>query len=167
MKKQLHILEGIIILTIILLLGLLAIKFTYQIRHEKVDTSYMWNINFKNLVVTEGSKTGKISLNNNTIDLDVTLDKEGQFYEFVIDVVNSGSLDAKITDLQINVDNPDNVLKYKLTYANDVSIDKGDILESNKSKTIKIRVEYPKQKNKNYKSLNLKLSIYIEYSPIY
>lgn len=167
MKKQLHILEGLIILIIILLLGLLTIKFIYHIKHENVDTSYIWNINFSNLVVTEGSKEGHISLNNNSIDLDVTLSKEKEFYEFLIDVNNTGTLAAEITDLSINVENPDNILKYTITYENGISIDKGDKLESNETKTIKVRIEYPTQKSKVYKSLNLKLSLNIEYSPIY
>ncbi|MBQ4031479.1 MAG: hypothetical protein II625_06965 [Bacilli bacterium] len=167
MKKQLHILEGLIILIIILLLGLLTIKFIYHIKHENVDTSYIWNINFSNLVVTEGSKEGHISLNNNSIDLDVTLSKEKEFYEFLIDVNNTGTLAAEITDLSINVENPDNILKYTVTYENGISIDKGDKLESNETKTIKVRIEYPTQKSKVYKSLNLKLSLNIEYSPIY
>ena len=159
--------EGLIILIIILLLGLLTIKFIYHIKHENVDTSYIWNINFSNLVVTEGSKEGHISLNNNSIDLDVTLSKEKEFYEFLIDVNNTGTLAAEITDLSINVENPDNILKYTVTYENGISIDKGDKLESNETKTIKVRIEYPTQKSKVYKSLNLKLSLNIEYSPIY
>jgi len=167
MKKQIHILEGLLILVVILLLGLLTIKFTYHIKHEKVDTSYMWNINFSNLIVSEGSKQGKINLNNNAIDLDVVLSKEKEFYEFTIDINNKGTLDAKITKLDIKADNPDNVLKYSITYLNGVSIDKGDILPSNSNKTIKIRVEYPSQKNKIYKSLQFKLSLNIEYSSIY
>ena len=140
--------EGLIILIIILLLGLLTIKFIYHIKHENVDTSYIWNINFSNLVVTEGSKEGHISLNNNSIDLDVTLSKEKEFYEFLIDVNNTGTLAAEITDLSINVENPDNILKYTVTYENGISIDKGDKLESNETKTIKVRIEYPTQKSK-------------------
>jgi hypothetical protein len=167
MKKQIHILEGLLILIVILLLGLLTIKFIYHIKHEDVDRSYMWNINFANLVVTEGSKEGKINLKNNNISLDVTLDKENDFYEFIIDIENKGTLDAKLTNYKIDVQNPEKILKYKITYLNDVSIDQGDVLESNSNKTIKVRVEYPKQKNKVYKSLNLKLTLNIEYSPIY
>ncbi len=167
MKKQIHILEGLLILVLILLLGLISIKFIYNIKHEKVDTSYMWNINFSDLIVTEGSKEGKINLKNNAIDLDVVLAKEKDFYEFTIDVNNNGTLDAEITNLNIKADNPDNVLKYTVTYINGVSIDKGDILKSNTHKTIKIRVEYPTQKNKIYKKLQFKLSLNIEYSSIY
>lgn len=167
MKKQIHILEGLLILIVILLLGLLTIKFIYHIRHEEVDTSYMWNINFTNLTVSEGSKKGTINLDNNSINLDVTLSKENEFYEFTIDINNTGSLDAEITKLLIDIDNPDNILEYTITYLNGLSIDEGDTLLSNETKTIKIRIEYPHQNSKIYKALNLKLSLNIEYSPIY
>ena len=167
MKKQIHILEGLLILVVILLLGLVTIKFIYHIRHEKVDTTYMWNINFTNLNVTEGSKEGKINLENNSINLDVTLEKENEFYEFTIDIHNTGSLDAEITNYNLDADNQDNILKYYLTYDNGLSIDIGDKLSSDEIKTIKVRVEYPHQPSKVYKALNLKLSLNIEYSPIY
>ncbi len=167
MKKQIHILEGLLILIVILLLGLLTIKFIYHIRHEEVDTSYMWNINFTNLTVSEGSKKGTINLDNNSINLDVTLSKENEFYEFTIDINNTGSLDAEITKLLIDIDNPDNILEYTITYLNGLSIDEGDTLLSNETKTIKIRIEYPHQNSKIYNALNLKLSLNIEYSPIY
>ena len=167
MKKQLHILEGLLILTLILLLGLSVIRFIYNIKHEKIDTTTMWNIEFINLKVKEGSKEGIINLKNNTIDLDVSLEKPNEFYEFTIDVQNKGSLDAKITNYKINVDNQKDILKYRVTYLNDVSIDIGDILKSNETKTIKIRVEYPIDSPKTKESLNLKLSLKIEYSSIY
>ena len=63
--------------------------------------------------------------------------------------------------------NPDNILEYTVTYLNGLSIDEGDTLLSNETKTLKIRIEYPHQKSKIYKTLNLKLSLNIEYSPIY
>ena len=167
MKKQIHILEGILILGVIFLLGLLVIKFIYHVKHETKDTSYMWNINFKDLKVSEGSKEGKIELNNNSIDLDVTLEKEKDFYEFTIDIENTGTLDAEITHLETKVENKDDILKYYITYINGLSVDKGDLLDAGETKTLKIRIEYPHQKSKVYKALNLKLSLNIEYSPIY
>ncbi len=167
MKKQIHILEGLLILVVIFLLGLLTIKFIYHIKHENKDTSYIWNINFTNLKVSEGSKNGTINFDNNSIDLDVTLEKETEFYEFTIDIENTGTLDAEITNVDINVENKDNILDYQVTYTNGLSVDKGDILGSERTKTLKIRVEYPNQPSKVYKALNLKLSLNIEYSPIY
>jgi len=166
MKKQLHILGGILILVFILVAGLFTIKFIYNIKHEKLDTSYMWNINFTNLQVSEGSKEGNITLDNNKLNLEVTLEKEEEYYEFTIDVENKGTLDAKISKLDIDIDNPKDILKYEINYSDGMSIDVGDKLLSSETKTIKVKIYYPKQDNKIYEALKLKLSLNIEYTTL-
>ena len=167
MKKQLHILQGLIILIIILISGLLAIKFIYNINHEKMDTTYMWNINYDNLKVTEGSKKGNISLENNTLNMSVILEKEKEFYEFTLDVKNEGTLDAELKNINLKIENPKKVLTHKITYQDNTEIKIGDILKSNDNTTIKVRIDYPKQKETIYEKLELKLSLEIEYTAIY
>lgn len=163
MKKQIHILEGLMILLFILIAGLLTIRFIYKINHEEVDTSYMWNINFTNMNIKEGSKKGSLSLNDNTIYLDVTLNNDTEFFEFTLDIENNGSLNAKIDELNIDKESNNEILTYKITYEDDTEIKEGDILKSKSKTTIKVRIEYPKQKDKIYESLNLKLSFKINY----
>lgn len=167
MKKQLHILEGLMILILVLIAILLTIKFMYHINHEPMDTTYMWNITFTNLQVTKESQQGTINLEDNLLTLDVTLKEEGEFYEFTLDTCNNGTLDAKIEEIFLNITNPQNILTYTLTYEDGSLIQKGDILSSNETKTLKIRISYPKQKEKIYDSLNLKLSLNIKYTALY
>ena len=167
MKKQIHILEGIMILIVIFLAGLFTIKFIYDIRHEKVDTTYMFNINFENLNVNENSKNGNITFENNNLNLEVTLENPNDFYEFTLDINNKGTLDSKITNITLNVDNPKEILKYRLTYLNDTNIEVGDVLASEEVKTIKVRIEYPETNTKIYDALTLKLNLVIEFSTIH
>ncbi len=167
MKKQLHILEGIIILIVILLAGLGTIKFIYDIRHEKIDTTYMFNINFTNLTVTEGSKQGTINFENNNLNLDVTLENPGDFYEFTLDINNKGTLDTKISNIDLKADNEKEILKYHLTYANGTNIEVGDILKSGETKTIKVHIEYPETNTKIYEALSLKLNLLIDFTTIH
>lgn len=167
MKKQIHILEGLMILIIILIAGLLSIKFIYHINHEKVDTAYMWNINFNNLQVTEGSKEGKINLSNNTLTLDVTLEKETEYYEFTLDIENKGTLNAQLKNINLAIDNPKNILTYQLNYLDGSTPKINDIINSNTIQTIIVRIEYPKQTNKIYEALNLSLSLSMEYTAVY
>lgn len=166
MKKQLHILEGIIILIIIFIFSLLTVKFIYHIRHEKIDTTYMFNINFDNLEVSENSKEGSIEFENNNLNLDVTLENPGDFYEFTLDINNEGTLDTKISNIKLEVENPDDVLRYRLSYANDTNIEVGDILESGEKKTIKIHIVYPEMDEKIYDALSLKLSLLIDFTTL-
>lgn len=167
MKKQIHILEGLMIITIIVIAFLLLIKFIYTINHEQLDTSYMWNIDFNNLQIIEGSQKGELTLDNNKINLDVTLKKEEEFFSFTIDTSNNGSLDAQIKDINLKIDNPTNILTYSISYLNQEPINTDDILKSQETKTILVRISYPKQKDKIYDSLNLKLSLDISYTAIY
>ncbi|MBR4694405.1 MAG: hypothetical protein IKP07_06280 [Bacilli bacterium] len=167
MKKQIHILEGIIILLLILIASLLVIRFIYKINHETVDTDYMWNIEFDNLNITEGSTKGNLSLNDNVINLDVSLEKDTEFFEFTLDVTNKGSLNAKIEEVIVEKDADNDILKYNITYLDDVPINRGDIIRSHDKKTIKVRIYYPKQEQKIYEKLNLKLKLNISYVAVY
>mgnify|MGYP006916022877 CR=1 FL=1 len=167
MKKQIHILEGILILTFIVIASLLSVIFIYKINHEKVETDYMWNIEFSNLNISEGSQKGTLTLNDNIINLDVSLKDDSEFFEFTIDVTNNGSLKAKIDEININEEKDNEILKYTISYLDDTPLKEGDILNSHTKKTIKIKIYYPKQKDKIYEKLNLKLTFNINYVAIY
>ena len=167
MKKQIHILEGLIIIIILIIALLMSIKFIYNIKHETLDTSYMWNIEFNNLKIIEGSEEGNLSLKDNQINLEANLKNEGEYISFTIDITNHGSLDAKINDINLKVDNPTNILTYSISYINKEPINIDDILLGKETKTILITIKYPKQPKKIYDPLNLKLAINISYTAIY
>lgn len=163
MKKQIHILQGLFILTLILIATLLSIKFIYNIKNEKMDTEYLWNIKFANLQIKEGSKKGNINLKDNQLSLDVELEKENEYYEFTIDIENKGTLNAKLDSIILDIDNPKKILIYKISYLDGTSLNKGDILLSKSKKTILVKIEYPKQKEKIYELLKMSLSISLKY----
>lgn len=167
MKKQLHILKGLFILTTIFLASLLFIKFLYKINNEQIDTDYLWNIKFNNIIIEEGSQEGKIDFTDNNLSLEVELSKETEYYEFTIDIENSGTLNAKLDTINLAIDNPKNILKYQVTYLDGTTIKKGDIIESQSKKTIKIRIDYPKTKEKIYDALRLSLTLNMKYIASY
>lgn len=163
MKKQIHIQKGLLILTSIFICSLLLVMFVYRITHEKVDTSYMWNIKLTNLKVKEGSEKADLSLKDNKVNLDLTLKKEKDFYEFYFDIENNGTLDAILKEMDFKVDNPKNIITYKITYLNDQQIKEGDILNNKSTQTIKVRIDYPEQEKKIYEELNIKISLSLKY----
>lgn len=166
MKKQIHILEGLFILTLIFIAGLLTIKFIYEINNEKIDPNTLWNVEFTNLKVTEGSEEGQITLENDQLNLDLTLTEENQFYEFTIDIENKGILKAQLDEIKFEIDNPKNILKYKLSYLDETTIRKGDIINPDTKNTIKVRIDYPSQQEKIYDELTLNLSLNLKYIAI-
>lgn len=167
MKKQIHILQGISILTIILILSLLTVKFIYYINQEKVDTDYMWNIKLNNIIINKDSKNCKTTINDNILSTEVILEQENDFYEFTFDIENNGSLSAELSEMTLGIDNPKNILTYQISYTDNSPINKGDIIESNSKKTILVRVEYPHQPEKIYDALSLTLTINLKYIAIY
>jgi hypothetical protein len=92
----------VLIALLVVSIGYAAISTTLKITGIAAVTKQTWNIYWENPVVTSGSVTTTVPelVNNDTVATwDVTLNWPGEFYEFTIDAVNAGTIDAKIKDL--------------------------------------------------------------------
>ena len=93
------------ILLLILLaiaVGYAAISTTLKINGTTSLTKQNWNIYWDNPVVTSGSVTTDIPIiypSKTTAVWNVTLEWPGDFYEFTIDAVNAGTIDARIVEI--------------------------------------------------------------------
>ena len=163
MKKQIHILQGIIIILVIFISFLLSVKFIYKINNEQVDTEYIWNINLTNLTISEGSVTGTTTLEDNTLTTTVTLKNESDYYEYTFDIENNGSIESILDSITLGIDNPKNILTHQVTYLDGTPINKGDTILPNSKKTILVRIDYPKQESKIYEELTLSISLNLKY----
>ena len=127
-----------------------------------------WDIHFANPKVKFGSYDPyppKI-LSPNTVGFSVNLDP-GEFYEFTIDVVNAGSIDAMIANV---IKTPEltseqaKYFKYEVSYANGVSLSEKQIIAKGSSTLIKVKVEYrtdldPSELPKTSEKINLSLTL--------
>ena len=163
MKIFKTIIEILIMIAIFVGGAFLAYKFTNKIHKEKLDTTYMWNVKYQNIKVTEGSKEGETKESKNGISISVTLKDPKEFYEVTFDVENYGSLDAYVNEVISKVNSTDNILTSSISYLDGKEIKKGDKLKSGEKKTIKIRIDYPKQKEKIYKELKLDIEFSIHF----
>ena len=107
-----------------------------------------WDIYLSNPRVTQGSATTNVPIVNGvTATFNTTLNMPGDFYEFVVDVVNDGDIDAMIENV---VKTPDltaeqaKFLKYEITYQNGESITNKQLLAKDTTMPIKVRIEYRK-----------------------
>ena len=108
-----------------------------------------WDIYLNNPRVTIGSATTNLPeiKTSSTLEFETTLNMPGDFYEFVVDVVNGGDLDAMIENV---VKTPDltveqaKFLKYEVSYQNGEAITTKQLLAKDTSMPIKVRVEYRK-----------------------
>ena len=108
-----------------------------------------WDIYLNNPRVTQGSTTTNLPVikTSSTLEFETTLNMPGDFYEFVVDVVNGGDIDAMIENV---VKTPDlteeqaKFLKYEITYQNNEPITTKQLLAKDTTMPIKVRIEYRK-----------------------
>ena len=166
MKKITIILQNLLILSLLAICFISISNFIIKLNKQEVDKTYMWNINYNNLEITDGSKDADLILNQNELGVNITLENELEFYEFKVDIENNGTFDASIKDIKIETEGNTDILKYYVTYEDDSEIKVSDIIKNNSYKTIKVKIEYPEQETKIYDKLTLKLNIFISFESI-
>ena len=153
--------------SIILILMVLAISVGYAILNSNIQINGIskiknasWDIHFENIVVNSNSvelpndqvnTPATIDFNDNTrVYFHVTLKNPGDFYEFTVDAVNSGSMDAMVDTVvsKLNnqvIENLPSYLIYTTTLENGDPIKPNHLLLANRSEKYKIRVEFDKE----------------------
>ena len=155
-------------------IGFAALATTLKINGSTTITKNTWNIYWDNIANQDGvtPTTSEIVSEdanhpNNIVTFEVTFDKPGDYYEFTVDAVNAGTLDAEILSIEKKYndtvipeeEDPEHrvvpaYLKYEVTYADGSAIAIGNKLAKAPNptavppvyttKTYKIRVEYDK-----------------------
>ena len=130
--------------------GYAALNTTININGKSNISKNTWSVYFDNIKINKGSvssiKSPTID-NQTTVDFEVKLDKPGDFYEFSIDVVNSGTIDAMIDSI---IKEPEltaeqnKYLNYIIEYQNGEQITNNQLLEANNFLRLRIKVEYKK-----------------------
>ena len=149
-RKVLYVILCIVLIsTFTLTIAYAALNAVLTISGNAQITSADWDIHLANPKVTNGSATTNVPQikTNSTMDFTTTLNMPGDFYEFTVDVVNSGSIDAMIESV---IKNPEldasqkKYLNYEVTYQNGESITQKQTLSKGTTMPIKVRIEYRK-----------------------
>ena len=152
--------DNIKILLFILILGL-GIGYSYLNTELNINgtaniNSANWSVYWNNVQVSNGSveaTTPTIS-NQTTVSFDVTLAEPGDYYEFTVDAVNGGSIDAMIDTIDSKLNGttittlPD-YLEYTVTYSDGLVLEPNHELLANTTETYKVRIEYRTDINAN------------------
>ena len=142
-----------ILLFLILLLsitvGFALLSTTLNINGTANIKSNTWDIHFGTITPSAGSVTADVAphiTNDGEISYEITLAKPGDFYEFSVDVVNGGSVDAKLAalpELRGVSATQDAYINYTFTHADNTPIVVGEELaKNNGTKTFIVRVEF-------------------------
>ena len=104
---------------------------------------------YRNSCGVTATKAAAITAGQTTeVTYEVTLPTPGTFYEFTVDVVNAGSLDAKLSaDATVEGVSAAQAVytKYSVVWSDTgVAPKTGDVITAGQKKTAKVRVEYNK-----------------------
>ena len=146
-RKTLYIILSIVLISIFsLTIVYAALSVTLNIQGNAQVVASNWDIHLANPTVKSGSVSGNApSISGNNLSFSVNLTKPGEFYEFTVDVVNDGTIDAMIDSV---VKTPElttaqaKYLKYEISYANGESINTKQTIKSKTKTPIKVRIEY-------------------------
>ena len=118
-----------------------------------------WDIHFANLVVnpdsvelSTGNSAASISASTTEVTYAVTLNEPGDFYEFTVDAVNAGTMDAMIDTISskmggANITNLPNYMEYSVTYSDDVELEPNQYLKAGETETYKVHIGFKKEIN--------------------
>ena len=166
----------VVFIVMIILLSIayasLAVNLGVKINGTKKVEDLNWDIRFSNLRIMDGSVTpidaAKIDDTETKITYEVRLNNPGDYYSFKADIVNRGSIDAKISEIidQGITDRQKRYLEYSVLYEDGKSINKDDTLLSGETKTVTVLVRFLEDLNADdlpYTAEELDLSYQIIY----
>lgn len=156
MRKKNNIVKILLVLLLSISVGYALLSTTLKINGSANITKNTWSVYWANPVVTEGSvTTTPPTIGNDTngavntvATWNVNLSLPGDFYEFTVDAVNAGSIDAMITNIEKTAAPAlPAYIKYDVTYADGVQIKNKHMLakkegNENTVEKYKVRVEF-------------------------
>ena len=149
-RKTLYIILSIVLISIFsLTIVYAALSVTLNIQGSVEVVASSWDIHLDNVKVTSGSVSGSAPAitSPTTATFSTALTTPGDFYEFTIDVVNDGSIDAMIDGVSKTptlTTEQAKYLKYEVEYQNGESINTKQLVSKNSFVRLKVRVEFRK-----------------------
>ena len=155
--------NGVLVALLIVLgvvtIGYAALNTTLKINGTTKIKSANWDVHFATVAVTDGSATASVPAavqpGSTEVKFTVDLNKPGDFYEFTVDVVNAGSIDAKLNAIPTISgvsDAQDVYVNYTVTKENGgsyVGFGSNDALNHGATQKIKVRVEFDRDITKD------------------
>ena len=129
-------------------IGYAVISTTLSVNGTSKMANATWNVHFDNIVTKTGSVTPTTAptiSNNTSVSFAARLENPGDFYEFNIDVVNGGSIDAMIDSYTMTptlTTEQQKYFNYSVTYSDGVALADNQLLAHGTTETLKVRFEY-------------------------
>jgi len=164
-NKKTGLLAVLLILVLLISVGYAALTTTLSINGTATLKKQSWSVYFNNVQVKDGSVSGaKVttaptvpngSKTTTTLSWNVSMDTPGEYYEFNVDVVNEGSIDAMIQTATADIvtsaltTDQKKYLDYTIKYSDGTDIEQYDKLPAGTTETITVKLLF-----KNDESVN-------------
>lgn len=129
--------------------GYAALSTTLSITGKGTLSKNSWDIHFENLVIVDNcasvvTTAPTIDSTKTKVSFNITLSKPGDTYEFTVDAVNKGTIDAMLSGFSATSLTTDQqkYLTYTVTYSDGATISTKDYLKKGTSETIRVRVRF-------------------------
>lgn len=129
--------------------GYAALSTTLSITGKGTLSKNSWDIHFENLVIVGNGASAvttapTIDSTKTKVSFNITLSKPGDTYEFTVDAVNKGTIDAMLSGFSATSLTTDQqkYLTYTVTYSDGATISTKDYLKKGTSETIRVRVRF-------------------------
>ena len=140
----------LIVFIILLILGIgigyAALASNLKINGKTGVKSGKWIIYFDKVRNESGvvSTNTEITHNRTQVDFNIQLNEPGDYYEFDVDTVNDGTIDAMIESTEFGAIDPSlkDIITFDVTYKDGTKIKKCDILPKESRKVITVKVYY-------------------------
>ena len=115
-----------------------------------------WDIHFNNVVInpnsvelSTGNSAATISTSTTEVTYAVTLKEPGDFYEFTVDAVNSGSIDAMIDTISskmggVEITTLPSYMEYFVTYSDGIALATNQYLKAGETESYKVHIGFKK-----------------------
>ena len=148
MKDKKKILVILLLLVVGISIGYAAITTTLNINGNTKIEKASWDVHFENLVLSEGivdaTVDASIDSTKTVIDYTINLVEPGDFYEFTVDIVNNGSIDAMISEVLKEglTTEQEKYIDYSVKYTDGFEVLEKDSLIAGNSRNVTVIVKY-------------------------
>ena len=145
----------LLIFIVSITIGYALLASNLNITGSTAIASSKWDIHWENVSPTTNLETTNITApatitDDTTVEYAVKLDKPGDYYEFLVDAVNDGTIDGMISVFGNKVYAANGTtekelgdyLEYSISYSDGSALSKNQLLKAGQRKTYKVRLQF-------------------------
>ena len=161
-NKRAKLVAILLVLVMLISVGYAALETLLQISGTATLKKKTWNVHFANVQVKTGSVQATTaptvpegSTDTTSLTWAVNMDTPGQYYEFNVDVVNGGDLDAMVSTATNSIitstltEAQRAYLDYTIKYENGAEVEQYDALPAGETRTITVKLLFKQDINPN------------------